>query len=81
MSGITVRSPTRSQISVTQGNQGSGSQLVIKKDGALNLQSLNNVDSTSLQDGHTIVYDVTTGNWVTQFVDADAIALVDGGTY
>lgn len=81
MSSVVVRTPSRSSIAVTQGNQGSSSQLVIKKDGALNLQSLNNVDSTSLQDGHTIVYDVTTGNWVTQFVDADAIALVDGGTY
>jgi len=46
------------------------------------VEQLANVDSTTLEDGYTLVYDETTGKWVAQaqetIVDIDSL---DGGTY
>lgn len=67
-------------IKVTQGSQATGS-IVVKKPGALTVQSLTNVDTSDLQDGYTLVYDSTTNLWISQPVDVGAILTVDGGTY
>lgn len=78
---VVVRQPTSQTISVVQGNQGSGSSVVVKKPGELTVQGLSNVVSTDLQDGYTLVYDSTTGKWVTQQIEGAVIQSVDGGTY
>lgn len=77
---VTVRTNPITAISVNQGSQVTGA-VTIKKGGELTLQSLNNVVSTDLQDGYTLVYDSTTNKWITQQIDGAAIASVDGGTY
>lgn len=53
--------------------------IVVKKGGDLTLQSISNVDSTSLQDGYALTYDADTQKFV--FAAAPAAASVDGGTY
>ena len=78
---VAVRTSANPSISVVQGNQGSGSSVVIKKTGDITVQSLQNVISTDLQDGYTLVYDATTKKWITQQIDGAVIATVDGGTY
>lgn len=77
---VTVRTGSSSAISVVQGSQ-SSSAVVVKKPGALNLESLQNVNSSNLQDGYTLVYDSETGKWVAQQVNGDTISVVSGGTY
>lgn len=49
----------------------------------VNLEELNNVDETGLQDGFTIVYDSITQTWKTQLIETglDANATIDGGGY
>ena len=76
---IVARTTSAGKISVTQGSQSSGA-IVVKKAGALTIESLQNVNSTNLQDGYTLVYDSDTDKWITQQFDA-AIGNVDGGTY
>lgn len=53
--------------------------IVVKKGGDLRLQSLTNVDSTSLQDGYGLIYDADDDTFV--FAPAPASGTVDGGTY
>lgn len=78
---VTVRSGTTgSSISVIQGSQ-SSSSVVVKKAGSLTIESLQNVVSTDVQDGYTLVYDADTDKWVAQQIEAGAIGAVDGGTY
>jgi hypothetical protein len=77
---VTVRTPNPNNITVSQGSQTVGS-VVVKKAGALTIQGLSNVDTSNLQDGYTLVYDSETNLWISQPVDAGAIASVDGGTY
>ena len=77
---VTVRTNPITAISVNQGSQVTGA-VTIKKGGELTLQSLNNVVSTDLQDGYTLVYDSVTNKWITQQIDGAVIASVDGGTY
>lgn len=77
---VTVRTPNPNAISVTQGSQTTGS-VIVKKAGALTVQSLSNVDTSDLQDGYTLVYDTTTNLWVAQPVEAGTITAIDGGTY
>ena len=52
-------------------NQGGAARasVVVKKGGNITLQSLTNVDSTDLQDGYTLIYDIV----VTFDVDANGI--------
>lgn len=77
---ITIKTPNPTSIAVTQGSQVSGG-IVVKKAGALTVQSLSNVDTTDLQDGYTLVYDSTTNLWISQPIDIGIALSVDGGTY
>lgn len=77
---VRIRTPNPTSIAVTQGSQVAGG-IVVKKAGALTVQSLSNVDTTDLQDGYTLVYDSTTNLWISQPIDTGTITLVDGGTY
>lgn len=49
----------------------------------VNLEELNNVDETGLQDGFSLVYDSPTQTWKTQLIESglDANATIDGGAY
>lgn len=75
-----VKNSQQGSIKISQGSQAQGS-VVVKKSGALTVQSLSNVDTTNLQDGYTLVYDSTTNLWIAQPVEAGSISQVDGGTY
>lgn len=77
---VRTRAASPSAIQVTQGAQTTGA-IVVKKGGDLTVQGLSNVVSTDLQDGYTLVYDSVTKKWITQQIEAGAIASVDGGTY
>lgn len=77
---VVVRTNPSSSITVNQGSQNSGS-IVVKKGGSLTVESLQNVVSTDLQDGYTLVYDADTDKWITQTIDVAGIAGFDGGTY
>ena len=76
---ITVRPTTNSGISVSQGSGAVGSITINKSTGGT-LQSLSNVVTNDLQDGYTLIYDITTNKWVSQPISAAASAL-DGGIY
>ena len=76
---ITVRPTTNSGISVSQGSGAVGSITSNKSTGGT-LQSLSNVVTNDLQNGYTLIYDITTNKWVSQPISAAAAAL-DGGIY
>ena len=76
---VTVKTNTNTGISVAQGAGAVGSITVNKSTGG-KLQSLSDVVTTDLQDGYTIIYDVTTNKWVAQPISA-GVASVDGGVY
>ena len=76
---ITVRPTTNSGISVSQGSGAVGSITINKSTGGT-LQSLSNVVTNDLQNGYTLIYDITTYKWVSQPISAAATAL-DGGIY
>lgn len=51
---------------------------------ALVLESLSDIQITSLVDGHILVYDNGTNKWVNQDIDTvvlDSLDEIDGGTY
>jgi len=76
---ITVRPTTNSGISVSQGSGAVGSITINKSTGGT-LQSLSNVVTNDLQNGYTLIYDISTNKWVSQPISAAATAL-DGGIY
>ena len=76
---ITVRPTTNSGLSVSQGSGAVGSITINKSTGGT-LQSLSNVVTNDLQNGYTLIYDITTNKWVSQPISAAAAAL-DGGIY
>jgi hypothetical protein len=76
---VTVKTNTNTGISVAQGAGAVGSITVNKSTGG-KLQSLSDVVTTDLQDGYTIIYDVTTNKWVAQAVSV-GVGTVDGGVY
>lgn len=45
----------------------------------VNLEQLNNIDSTNLSDGYTLIYDAATDKWVAQAVTG--VTNIDGGTF
>jgi len=46
------------------------------------VEQLANVDSTTLEDGYTLVYDEASGKWVAQELSSSiSLASLDGGTY
>lgn len=77
---VTVRSPSSTRISVSQGGQTPAS-IVVKRADNLTIQSLANVDSTDLQDGYTLIYDTDTNKWVAQPLGNVTLTTVDGGTF
>lgn len=79
MSVVNVRTLTNNVVRVGTDNRTS-SAITVKKGADLTLQSLNNVVSTDLQDGYTLVYDSDLNKWVAQRFDG-SIASIDGGTY
>lgn len=77
---VTVRSGSRSSIAVGQGGQ-SQAAIVVKRAADVTIQTLNDVNSTDLADGYTLVYDEDTGKFVTQPLGNVTLNFVDGGTY
>lgn len=79
---VTVRPPSSNRISVSQGGQTPAS-IVVKRADNLTIQSLVNVDSTDLQDGYTLIYDVQTDTFKTQSFQGNVTidAVIDGGTF
>jgi len=46
------------------------------------VEQLANVDSTTLEDGYTLVYDEASGKWVAQAISSSIqLENLDGGTY
>ena len=46
------------------------------------VEQLANVDSTTLEDGYTLVYDEASGKWVAQAISSSLqLDNLDGGTY
>jgi len=46
------------------------------------VEQLANVDSTTLEDGYTLVYDEASGKWVAQAISSSLqLENLDGGTY
>lgn len=76
---ITVTPRSGSSVSVSS-NQSTAS-LTIKKTAGSSLQSLNNVVTTDLDDGYTLIYDADTDKWVAQPLTLSAVGVLDGGTY
>jgi len=47
----------------------------------VNVEELNNVDATGLEDGYTLIYDESSQKWVAQRIEVGGIGNIDGGTY
>jgi len=46
------------------------------------VEQLANVDSTTLEDGYTLVYDEASGKWIAQAISSSIqLTNLDGGTY
>jgi len=46
------------------------------------VEQLANVDSTTLEDGYTLVYDEASGKWIAQAISSSLqLENLDGGTY
>jgi len=46
------------------------------------VEQLANVDSTTLEDGYTLVYDEASGKWIAQAISSSIqLENLDGGTY
>ena len=77
---VTVKSATnQSSIVVNQGGSSPASILIRKSTGGT-LTSLGDVDTSTLQNGFTLVYNSTTNKWEAQAVSA-AVASIDGGIF
>jgi len=80
VSSVSIGSPANSStLAVNQGGT-SPSSVIVRKSTGGTLTSLGDVNTSSLQDGFTLVYDSDTNKWVAQAVSA-AVASVDGGRY
>lgn len=64
-------------------NQGvsSTASVVVKRGQDITLQTLKNVDASSLADGYTLIYDEATQKFVTEPIGNVTINAVDGGSY
>ena len=53
-----------------------------KRETSAKVEQLANVDSTTLEDGYTLVYDEASGKWIAQAISSSIqLANLDGGTY
>ena len=75
-----VRTGSSQSITVTQG-VASTSAVVVKRGTDITLQTLKNVDASSLEDGYTLIYDADTQKFKTEALGNVSITTVDGGTY
>ena len=78
-SSVSISAPNNSSLTVNQGSS-SPSSLIVRKSTGGTLTSLGDVNTSSVQDGFTLVYDSDTNKWVAQAV-ASAVVSVDGGRY
>jgi len=78
--GASVRTKQSPSISVTQG-AASTSAVVVKRGTDITLQTLKNVDASTLEDGYTLIYDADTQKFKTEALSNVTITTVDGGTY
>jgi hypothetical protein len=79
-SSVSVGSPVNSStLAVNQGGS-SPSSLIVRKSTGGTLTSLGDVNTSSVQDGFTLVYDSETNKWIAQAVTS-AVVSVDGGRY
>ena len=76
---VVVSSSSSSRVTLSPSNSGS-TAITVKKSTGGTLQSLSNVDSSSLEDGYTLIYDSETSKWVAAPISA-GVAAVDGGSY
>ena len=76
---IVVNKSSSAKVTLTPSNLGT-TAITVKKSTGGTLQSLSNVDSSNLEDGHTLIYDSETNKWVASAVTS-AVASVDGGSY
>ena len=80
VSSVSVASPANSSsLTVNQGGT-SPSSLIVRKSTGGTLTSLGDVNTSSVQDGFTLVYDSETNKWIAQAVTS-AVVSVDGGRY
>ena len=68
------------RITVTKG-VASTTSVVVKRGTDITLQTLKNVDASTLADGYTLIYDEATQKFVTEPLANVTLNLVDGGTY
>ena len=68
------------RIVVNQGGS-STSSVVVKRGTDITLQTLKNVDASTLEDGYTLIYDSATQKFKTEPIANVTITTVDGGTY
>ena len=78
-SSVSITAPNNSSLSINQGAS-SPSSLIIRKSTGGTLTSLGDVNTSSVQDGFTLIYDSDTNKWVAQAVTSAAVS-VDGGRY
>ena len=76
---VAISAPNNSSLTVNQGAS-SPSSLIVRKSTGGTLTSLGDVNTSSLQDGFTLVYDSDTNKWIAQAVTS-AVVSVDGGRY
>jgi hypothetical protein len=76
---VVVSSSSSSRVTLSPSNS-SSTAITVKKSTGGTLQSLSNVDSSSLEDGYTLIYDSETSKWVAAPISA-GVAAVDGGSY
>ena len=76
----TVRTQRSSSISVTQG-VASTSAVVVKRGTDITLQTLKNVDASTLADGYTLIYDEASQKFVTEPLANVTLNAIDGGIY
>ena len=76
---VVVSSSSSSRVTLSPSNS-SSTAITVKKSTGGTLQSLSNVDSSSLEDGYTLIYDSETSKWVAAPISV-GVAAVDGGSY
>jgi hypothetical protein len=76
---VAISAPNNSSLTVNQGGTSPAGVIVRKSTGGT-LTSLGDVNTSSVQDGFTLVYDSDTNKWVAQAVTS-AVVSVDGGRY
>ena len=80
VSSVSIGSPVNSSTLALNQGGASPSSLIVRKSTGGTLTSLGDVNTSSVQDGFTLVYDSDTNKWVAQAVASAAVS-IDGGRY